>query len=184
MTYFAKVWTRGSTVHAVQTDELLNDHESMLDWSDFVYTLAIEGEFVLADIVHNAIQVSGESIKSDSLSFAILEKKVGRQNVMTESELQAAREKMKLSFAQLLIGLVSEAFITEQEGDLWLQGQLPQPVLAIIDTLPLASRFAAKVKATRPSEVLRADKIVWAMADSKGMTPEQLDQFFIKYSAV
>ena len=96
----------------------------------------------------------------------------------------AIRSRLKLSFAQLLIGLVSESFITEQDGDLWLQGQLPQPVLAIIDTLPLASRFAAKVKATRPSEVLRADPIVWAMADSKGMTPEQLDQFFIKYSAV
>lgn len=96
----------------------------------------------------------------------------------------AIRSRLKLSFAQLLIGLVSESFITEQDGDLWLQGQLPQPVLAIIDTLPLASRFAAKVKATRPSEVLRADPIVWAMADSKGMTPEQLDQFFINYSAV
>lgn len=99
-------------------------------------------------------------------------------------EQDSSTVELKMSFAQLLIGLVSEAFITEQEAELWLQGQLPQPVLETIDTLPLASRFAAKVKATRPSEVLRADPIVWAMADSKGMTPEQLDQFFINYSAV
>jgi len=103
---------------------------------------------------------------------------------ITEQQTELMRSSLMISFAQLLIGLVSESFITEQEAELWLQGQLPQPVLAIIDTLPLASRFAAKVKATRPSEVLRADPIVWAMADSKGMTPEQLDQFFIKYSAV
>lgn len=91
------------------------------------------------------------------------------------------REKLKLSFAQLLIGLVSEAFITEQEGDAWLRGVLPQPVLDVIDTLPEYQRFAARAKATIPSEVLRSDPLVWSLADKRGMTPEQLDLFFMKY---
>jgi hypothetical protein len=60
-----------------------------------------------------------------------------------------------LSFAQLMIGLVSEGWITTAEGEAWLTGTLPAPVLALIGTLPKAQRFAAKARALRPTIVER-----------------------------
>lgn len=101
-----------------------------------------------------------------------------------EEMLEAARAAMQLSFAQLLIGLVTEGWITEPEGDAWLAGQLPDAVIALISTLPVEQRFAAKARAARPSIILRADSLVNALAGAQGKSPEELDAFFIKYTAV
>ena len=98
--------------------------------------------------------------------------------------IEAARVRMTLSFAQLLIGLVAEGWITEAEGEAWLVGTLPAPVLALISTLPANERFAAKARATRPSEVLRADPLLANMAAAAGKDAAQLDNFFITYGAV
>lgn len=89
-----------------------------------------------------------------------------------------------ISFAQLLSGLVAEGWITEAEGEAWLTGTLPAPVLALIATLPAEQQFAAKARASRPSEVLRMDPLVQAMGAAQGKTPEELDQFFRTYSGV
>ena len=89
-----------------------------------------------------------------------------------------------LSFAQLLIGLVTEEWITEAEGEGWLVGTLPAPVLGVIATLPANQRFAAKARASRPSNVERADPLVGALASAEGKTPEELDEFFLTYSQV
>jgi hypothetical protein len=89
-----------------------------------------------------------------------------------------------ISFAQLLIGLVSEQWITEAEGEAWLAGTLPAPVLALIATLPAEQQFPAKARALRPSEVLRADPLVELLGAAQGKTPEQLDDFFRTYSEV
>ena len=89
-----------------------------------------------------------------------------------------------ISFAQLLIGLVAEGFITEAEGEAWLAGTLPAAVLLVIDGLPADQRFAAKVRAIRPSEVLRSDPLVAAMNVAAGKTDEELDQFFRTYAGV
>lgn len=102
----------------------------------------------------------------------------------TQEQLEARRQRMKLTFSQLMIGLVSEQFISEAEGEAWLQGILPQSINDMITMLPADQRFATKAKASRLIEALRSDPIVWALADSKGVMPEELDQFFIKYSAV
>lgn len=89
-----------------------------------------------------------------------------------------------ITFAQLLIGLVAEGWITEAEGDAWLAGTLPAAALAVIATLPEAQRFGARTRALRPSVVVRSDPLVIALAASEGITSEQLDQFFITYSQV
>ena len=89
-----------------------------------------------------------------------------------------------LSFAQLLIGLVSEGWITEAEGEGWLVGTLPAPVLTVIGTLPVNQRFAAKARASRPSDVERADPLVAALATAEGKTSAEIDAFFTTYSAV
>ena len=89
-----------------------------------------------------------------------------------------------LSFAQLLIGLVTEGWITEADGNGWLVGTLPSTVLAVISTLPTDQQFAATARAMRPSEIVRADPLVGALATSEGKTSTEIDDFFITYSAV
>ena len=87
-----------------------------------------------------------------------------------------------LSFAQLLIGLVSEGWITEAEGEGWLVGTLPAPVLTVIGTLPVNQQFAAKARASRPSDVERADPLVAALAAAEGKTFAEIDAFFTTYA--
>lgn len=90
----------------------------------------------------------------------------------------------ELSFAQLLIGLVAEGWITEAEGDAWMNRQLPAAVNALIAGLPQAERFAARARAKLPSVVLRNDALVVALATQQGKTAEQLDDFFRTYANV
>lgn len=94
------------------------------------------------------------------------------------------RSSLMLSFAQLLIGLVAEGWITEAEGKAWLAGTLPAAVNGLIDQLPADQQFAAYARATRPTEVLRLDPLVVALAQSAQKTPEEMDQFFLTYSQV
>lgn len=97
---------------------------------------------------------------------------------------EVERMNLKLSFAQLLIGLVTEQWITEAEGETWLAGTLPLVVLTVIDSLPEGQRFAAKARALRPSEVLRADPLVTAMGAAAGKTEAEIDTFFRTYAQV
>lgn len=85
-----------------------------------------------------------------------------------------------MSFAQMLIGLVAENWITEVEGNQWLMGNLPAAAIGMIATLPTEQQFAARARATRPSEVLRNDPLVNAL----GTNQEELDRFFRTYSVV
>jgi hypothetical protein len=89
-----------------------------------------------------------------------------------------------ITFAQLLIGLVTETWITEAEGTAWLQGVLPAAVETLITSLPQEQQFIARARASRPSEVLRDDPLVVALGAAQGKTEEELDDFFITYSGV
>jgi hypothetical protein len=103
---------------------------------------------------------------------------------VADAPLTALPVPQEVTFAQLLIGLVTEGWITEAQGDDWLAGKLPLPVVALIGALPEDRRFAAKARAARPSVVLRADPLVNALAAARGLTAEQLDAFFATYSRV
>jgi hypothetical protein len=89
-----------------------------------------------------------------------------------------------LSFAQLMIGLVSEGWITTAEGEAWLTGTLPAPVLALIATLPAGQQFPAKARALRPTIVERTDPLVSALGAAQGKTDAQLDTFFETYAVI
>lgn len=89
-----------------------------------------------------------------------------------------------ISFAQLLIGLVAEKWISEADGEGWLTGTLPAAVTAVIAALPVEQQFAAKARALRPSEVLRSDPLVAAMGAAAGKTSAEIDAFFRKYAGV
>ena len=113
--------------------------------------------------------------------YEILPDKVRAYGLAVKAEPD---ELLKVTFAQLLIGLVAEGWITEAEGDGWLAGNLPAPVLYLISTLPAAQRFAAKARALRPSEVLRRDPLVEMLGAAQGKTSAELDAFFSKYRMV
>jgi hypothetical protein len=89
-----------------------------------------------------------------------------------------------ITFAQLVIGLVAEGWITQAEGEAWLVGTLPAAVETVINSLPLNHQFIARARATRPSEVLRSDPLVSTLAAAQGKTPAQLDEFFRMYSLI
>ncbi len=94
------------------------------------------------------------------------------------------RSAMQLSFAQLLIGLVTEGWITEADGEGWLGGTLPPTVVATINLLPAENRFAAKARALRPSYVSRLDPLVEMMSMAQGRSPAEVDAFFQTYATV
>jgi len=97
----------------------------------------------------------------------------------------ALRSTLQLSFAQLLIGLVTEGWITKEEGRAWRDRvSLPPAVNLVIASLPEEQQFAAETRALAPSEVLRLDPLVEALAMVEGKTPEELDQFFLTYQGV
>ena len=95
---------------------------------------------------------------------------------------QARRASMKLSFAQLMIGLVAENWLSEDDAKLWLTGVLPPAVEATIRLLPVEHQFAATARASRPSEVVRTDPLVEMMALAQGKTAEDLDTFFLLHA--
>jgi len=90
---------------------------------------------------------------------------------------------VSMSFAQLMIGLVAEQWITEEDGRLWLTGTLPPQVISTISLIPAEQRFAATAKATRPSVVNRADPLVQMMALAQGRSDAELDDFFRAYAS-
>ena len=91
----------------------------------------------------------------------------------------AERAAMTLTFSQLLIGLVSMEWITETEGETWLKGnELPAEVTSMIAGLPVEQRFPAKARALRMSVADRMDPLVLALAQGRGVPPEDMDVFF------
>lgn len=101
-----------------------------------------------------------------------------------EDVTQEARASMRLSFAQLMIGLVAEGWLTEADALLWLTGVLPSQVQVTISLLPVEHQFPATARASRPSEVVRTDPLVEMMALAQGRTAEELDAFFQTYASV
>ena len=90
-----------------------------------------------------------------------------------------------LSFAQLLIGLVSEGWITVEEGRAWRDRvALPKQVTALIAQLPEEQQFAVETRAFAPSEVMRTDPLVAAMGAAAKKTDAEMDDFFRKYAGV
>jgi hypothetical protein len=99
-----------------------------------------------------------------------------------EELLAEERANMRLSFPQLVIGLVEEQWITEADGDGWITGILPSTVMTTINLLPAEQRFAARAKAARPSYIDRMDPLVGMMALAQGRSPSEIDEFFRKYA--
>ena len=148
---------------------------------------ANDGETVLPVIADNDPPV-GQNERLWGPEYEVLPDRVrayGYAVPLTPEEIaerEAARP--KLTFSQLLIGLVAEKWITEAEGEAWLLGTLPAGVIALIGTLPPEQRFPARARATAPTLVYRDDPLVIALGASQGKTPEELGAFFATYANV
>lgn len=105
------------------------------------------------------------------------------ENSAPSLPLPAPPQVTTLTFAQLMTGLVTEGWITEAEGDAWLVGVLPAPVLALIATMPVEQRFETKAKATRFLTAALDDPIVQTLADAQNKL-EELPAFFNTYGSV
>lgn len=89
----------------------------------------------------------------------------------------------ELSFAQLLIGLVAEGWLSVADARAWRDRvALPAQVQTLIAALPPEQQFAAETRALAPSVVLRSNPLVQALATAAGKSPEQLDDFFRTYA--
>jgi hypothetical protein len=125
------------------------------------------------------------AVITDAVTGAQTQRQYTPEEEAAADALQAATaQTTQITFAQLLIGLVTEGWITEAEGDAWLTGTPPAPVNALIAQLPQGQRFAAKARAIRPSIVLRNDPLVIALGTVQGKDPAQLDAFFNTYGAI
>lgn len=102
-----------------------------------------------------------------------------------EAIAEAERASLQLTFAQLMIGLVSEGWLSVEDGRNWRDRvALPAPVVSMISNLPPEQQFIAETRAFAPSVILRMDPLVIMLGASQNKTPEEIDNFFRKYSVV
>lgn len=139
-----------------------------------------EGEVALPVIADADPQLAADEVLWGP-NFEVLADRVRAYGTAVKADPSTLAQ---LTFAQMLIGLVSEAWITEADGDGWLAGMLPTPVIGLINTLPEQARFPAKARAIRPSNVLRHDPLVEMLGAAQGKTAAELDAFFSTYSQV
>lgn len=126
--------------------------------------------------------VEWSNITPASYMWAEVQERIaGGEEVIDLTGPQPEPIPQSLTFAQLLIGLVAEGWITESEGNAWLEGRIPDAAEMLIATLPEGQRFAARARASRPSVVMRDDPLVIALAASQ---KRDLDPFFQKYANV
>lgn len=104
--------------------------------------------------------------------------------IPAEPDPELLRAKMSLTRPQLLIGLVSEQWLTEEDGNLWLAGTLPAEIQAVIATLPAEQQFAARARAMTATTFPRVEPLVLALALVRGKTDEEMDTFFTTWSAI
>lgn len=97
----------------------------------------------------------------------------------------------ELSFAQFIVGLTEQGWVTQTEANNWLTAtSLPAAVEAAIATLPETApdgskpRLRARARALRPSVILRTNELLLMMAAMRGATAAQLDDFFRFYAGI
>lgn len=119
----------------------------------------------------------------EGISWEPMEKSKAEAIVAPYNKAEAC-ELIEITFAQLLIGLVAEGWITGDEGKLWLSGKPPAVVEQLISQLPEGQQFPAYARAVSPSVVKRSDPLVVALGEFSGKTAQDMDAFFDKYSKV
>lgn len=177
--YYARLWLRDGDIFGIHSNTHPIVGESFTGWSDEIIDLEIAGEYQDAADLRERITLTNGNIIGAGVTETARHPGIPRD---IEAELAEFRGKLKLSFAQLLIGLVAEGWITQAEGTAWIVNRvLPSPITALIGQLPADQQFAALARAVAPSEVLRLDPLVVLLGNAQGKTPAEIDAFFVKY---
>lgn len=88
-----------------------------------------------------------------------------------------------LTRAQMLMGLVSEGWITEAEGNAWLaRTALPAVAIDLINTFPEAERFGLRARLMDFDRAPRDSDLVIGLGSAAGKTESDIDAFFEAYS--
>lgn len=176
MGYFIQACVRNGVILTVRSQGSPVLGFSIADSFDFAVNAEVEGDQVDARSVLAALVLKGQVLSGlPIVAQTVLPGVVGEVTAPIIPDM---------TFAQTLIGLVAAGWITEAEGDAWSDGTLPVAVTSLIASLPADHRFAARVRAKRPSVVLRSDPLVNALAAAQGRSPAQMDAFFTTYAAI
>lgn len=86
----------------------------------------------------------------------------------------------EISDRQFFQQLALSTIITQQEAlDAVRTGAIPAPLLPFLDALPANDRFAAEMLLSGATTFYRNHPLTVAVGAAQGMTPTQIDQFFI-----
>ncbi len=182
--FYTRVWIRDGAIFCLHADTRPIGSDIFTEWSDQIIDLEIDAPYEAADTLRDHLRYGPTGVTSSTRAIVTTAVRDGIPRDV-EAELLQLRSQMKLSFAQLLIGLVGEGWITQAEGTAWLVNRTPPgPVTALIGQLPAEQQFPALARAVAPSEVLRLDPLVVGLGSYTGKTPEQIDNFFQTYSVV
>lgn len=89
-----------------------------------------------------------------------------------------------ISPRQFYIGLADEGEITQAEALAAIKGTIPAALLSLIEQLPEANQFPAKMKITGAVEFERDDTLTEAIRVLYEWTPEQTDTFWTACAAL
>ena len=88
-----------------------------------------------------------------------------------------------ITFVQAISGMVMKGWLTQEEGLAWSKdGTLPSEVEAMISDLPPAEQVFAKISATRSQSMARNEPLMLKMAETRGVTADEMDEFFTTFS--
>lgn len=104
----------------------------------------------------------------------------GEAGEIGEPEPVVVQPPSQITALQFIIWLVGAGWISQAEGEAWLDGTLPQAMSDLLNSLPEEQRFAARARAMRSTTIARHDPMIEILAALHGRTPEEVDEFFIE----
>lgn len=101
-----------------------------------------------------------------------------REPALITPDLARRRATMRVSFRQLVLGLLRDGWIDAAAAEAWAtRSAIPAPLLAVMDTMPESDRPAARITALTMAEAHRLDPLLVAAAGAAmpTATPEERD---------
>lgn len=124
------------------------------------------------------------AISSTNSTFEIVDGSlvISPRHPNSDEALAAARANMKLTKLQMIRGLVSDQFITSQDGINWAKGvSLPAFLESGLSELPQAEADSVRMTALLMTEVDRSHFLISSIAALSGADDAQVDEFFIRH---
>lgn len=100
-------------------------------------------------------------------------------------EVVVPQEIASITRRQFLIGAASAGLLTAAEAEAAAtSGAIPAAIEAVFNTLPNAQALAARITWATMTKIERGEPLVDAAAVAFGLTPEQVDAFFLSAASI